>query len=369
MGKEDDIAEVREAYRYPASPAGLTAPGALYRHFKGRISLNTIKEALEGEDSYNLHKEYHKPLQWNPFYIYHRRQLAQCDLVETQQISDQNDGCRYLLTIISAFSRRMWVYPLKDKKAKTVEKSLAEWIKSLGRHQFKVLQSDAGKEFENGLVSKLLRENNISHQVVSTTNKNPHVERAQKTLQIRIYKLLTQRESLRFIDDLEEIVSGYNSKPHRSLGYMTPLEAEKIKNGTKVRGILRERYMKIKRKKPKYNVGQLVRVKTNAKRPSSSTRAYAEQYKLELFRIVRISKSMPVPMYFIKSLDTEDVIKDAFYGNELSAVRLIDNKFKIERVIRTRKKRRGRGKELLVKWLGFSDKWNSWIDENELTGV
>ena len=136
MSKEEEIEEVKEAYRDPSCPAGLSAPGALYRHFGGRISLKTIKEALEGEDSYNLHKEYHKPLQWNPFFIYHRRELAEGDLVEMIPISDHNDGIKYLCTIVSAFSRRMWVYPLKDKKAATVKKVLAEWIDSLGTRKF-----------------------------------------------------------------------------------------------------------------------------------------------------------------------------------------------------------------------------------------
>jgi len=369
MNKEQEIEEVRQAYRDPSNPAGLSAPGALHRYFKGRISLNTIKKALQGEDSYNLHKEYHKPLQWNPFFIYHRRQLAQADLVEFQQLASQNDGVRYLLTIISAFSRKIWVYPLLDKRTITVEKELAKWIKSLGPHQFETLQTDFGKEFLGRAVQTLLAKHSIRHEAVGTTNKNPHVERVQKTLQIRIYKLLTQKEGLRFIDELPEIVSAYNRNPHRTLGYMTPLAAEKIQNEVKVRGILRRKYLKIKRQKPRYRIGQLVRLKTDAKRPSSSTRSYAEQFKLELFRIVRINKTLPVPMYYVKSLDTEEIIKEGFYGNELSAVELIDNKFKIEKVIRSRKKRRGRGRELLVKWLGFSDKWNSWINEEDLEEV
>ena len=180
---------------------------------------------------------------------------------------------------------------------------------------------------------------------------------------------MTQKESLRYIDELQEIVSGYNNKPHRSIGYMTPLSADKIRNQAKVRGILRENYLKVKRKKPRYNLGQIVRIKTDAKRPSSSTRAYAEQYKLELFRIVRINKTMPVPMYYLKSMDTEEIIKEGFYGNELSAVRLNNNEFKVEKIIRRRKKKRGRGYEVLVKWPGFSERRNSWADEREVKRV
>jgi len=370
MGRDEDKEEVRRAYSTPSSPAAFTAPAALYRHFGGRISKDVIKEVLEEEDSYNLHKEYHKPLKYNTFYILRRRQMAQVDLVEVQALAQQNDGVRYLMTIISAFSRKIWVYPMKDKKAQTAEAALSDWLGGL-RHKFKILQSDLGKEFVNHRVRALLEEHGVKHQLATTKNKNSYVERSQKTVQIRLYKLLTHRETLRYIDHLEDIVKGYNNNPHRGIGYMTPNDADKKSNEVKVRGILRKKHAKIKRQKPRFSLNQMVRIKTDSKRPSSSRRAYAEQYHLEFFKIVRINQKLPIPLYYLQSLDTEEVIEDGFYGNELSAVRLRDGVWKIEKILRTRRKRGGRRgeKEALVKWQGFSDRWNSWVDEREVREV
>lgn len=52
-------------------------------------------------------------------------------------------------------------------------------------------------------------------------------------------------------------------------------------------------------------------------------------------------------------------IKGSFYDHEMVKVKYPDV-FLIEKVIRRK------GNKLLVKWLGFDDSENSWIDKNDL---
>ena len=57
-------------------------------------------------------------------------------------------------------------------------------------------------------------------------------------------------------------------------------------------------------------------------------------------------------------------IKGAFYEAELQKVKQPedDSLFAVESVLKTRRKRNGRGVEYLVKWQGYPDKFNSWTD-------
>ena len=52
-------------------------------------------------------------------------------------------------------------------------------------------------------------------------------------------------------------------------------------------------------------------------------------------------------------------IEGIFYETELQKVINEDEVFKIERILKTRV--RNKIKEVYVKWLGYSDKFNSWV--------
>lgn len=371
MSTNEEICQtIKAAYSSPSHPAAFSSAGALYRYFKGKFSLKTITKCLQEIDSYTLHKEYKKPKQWNPYFVHQRRGLAQIDLIETQPLSRDNDGVRYLMVILSVFSRRIWIYPLKDKTAESVHTALEDWINSL-KKQFKTIQTDSGLEFVNRKVRNLLQKHNIKHELSTTSNKCAYVERANRTIQLRLYKMMTHKGTPRYIDFLQDIVTSYNKRPHRGIDYMTPIEADKPKNATRVRGILMEKRRNIKRRKPKYKKGQLVRIKINAKRPSSQSRSYAIQYKMEIFKIHKVHLRMPIPMYSIQSLDTEEIISDPFYANELSPIEIADDQWKVEKVIKSRwvgkgKKRR---QQHFVKWQGFGERWNSWIEAEDLVNV
>ena len=58
-----------------------------------------------------------------------------------------------------------------------------------------------------------------------------------------------------------------------------------------------------------------------------------------------------------------------FYQDELQKIIVPENAvFKIEKIIRSRK-RKGKPKEYLIKWTHYSDKYNSWVSEEELRDI
>ena len=64
----------------------------------------------------------------------------------------------------------------------------------------------------------------------------------------------------------------------------------------------------------------------------------------------------------IEDLDAEEVL-GKFYKGKLSPVDKTDEVGKVEKVL---KRRKG---SVLVEWLGYDDKFNFWIPEEELKGL
>ena len=89
-----------------------------------------------------------------------------------------------------------------------------------------------------------------------------------------------------------------------------------------------------------------------------------------MFKIHRVLRRQNLYTYILKDLNGE-IIDGFFYTEELVLVgreRIADNqKFKVEQVICTRG--RGTNKQVLVKWVGYSDKFNSWIKAGELERI
>lgn len=350
--------EIIQQYRTPGHPSAFSAPGNVARVQPG-VGRKLATSALQEIDSYVLHKESKRPKTFNPYFVYKRRQLVQADLIDIRALSRSNSGVNYLLLAIDLFSRKIHVYPLKTKSANDMRAALGQYLNDLGRPTIKVFMTDAGLEFWNRPVKQLLRSKNIELRLAAGTSKACYAERANKTMQILIYKYLSDRETTKYIDVLQDLVSTYNKRGHRSLNFMSPNEADKPRNALAVRAIAVQRFSHVKRKKPTMKVGDVVRIKTLAAAPNPARRAYAKQYHGEYFTITRINLTLPIPLYYLKSMNSEEDIRGGFYSNELSKVS--GNVFKIEKILR-RRVRRGQN-QIFVKWKHFDDRWNEWIPE------
>lgn len=366
MAENDNLRRrILRAYNKPGHPVAFSAPATVAEYFN--VSLKVAKEALEHDDAYNLHREYKQPRVYNPYYSHSRREQVQADLIDVGKIAKDNDGCKFLLLLIDIFTKKIWVYPLKNKSGREMLSAMTRWVNGLRQTPSKLV-TDRGLEFTNRPLQNLLREHNIEWFAAGGTMKAAIAERVNKTLQVLIYKYLTAKETTRYIDQLPAIVASYNKRPHRTLKGLSPKLADMPANEGLVQSIHHLRYEKIARHRKTvlpFNLGDLVRIKTEAKKVSSSNRAYAEQFHGEYFRIVRINRTLPIAMYYLRSLDTGELIQGGFYANELQRQR--GDVYKIERVIRRRTRRGVR--EVFVKWKYFSDQWNEWIPEADIVQV
>lgn len=275
--------------------------------------------------------------------------LFQADLVDMSAYAKQNRGFHFILTVIDTFSKYAWVVPLKDKSGPSVKKALSIVFKK-GRIP-KNLQTDDGTDFYNKDVKLLLDQHGINHYSVYSHLKASIIERWNRTLKNAMWKEFSMNGSYRWIDLIQNLCSIYNNSHHSTIK-MKPVDVNKSNE----RQLLREIF-KIDEPnliKPKFHVGQHVRI---SKYKHVFEKSYTPNWSTEIFRIARIMSTNPET--YILTDGNNNTIKGGFYKYELQSV--ADPKLcLVEKIIRRK------GNQVFVKWLGFPEDHNSWINKNDM---
>ena len=341
-------------YLKPSHPTAFSGIGNIKRFYKNAYSTADIRKTLSNVDSYTLHREYKRPHITNPFFVYSPREQIQMDLIDMQQMSKYNDGVTFILAVIDCFTKKAWIKLLKTKSADSSLTAIKQLVKAI-RPKIKTILFDAGTEFKNKKVHAYLKKEDIKIIHPASEKKAAIVERFNRSLQDLIYRHCTENETNRYVDVIEELMTAYNNRGHRTLQYLTPNEAEMSENADKTLSALNIHYTKAvaQRKKAEYKVGDSVRIKNL---DGKMARGYQERWNQEYFKIIEVFERMPIPMYQLQSQNNNEIIKGKFYSNELQPVN--GEVFKIDYVVRSRV-RNGR-KEDLVKWKAFDDSHNSW---------
>ena len=88
-------------------------------------------------------------------------------------------------------------------------------------------------------------------------------------------------------------------------------------------------------------------------------KGYTSNWSEEVFVISRIKNTVPW-IFVINDLNGEEII-ETFYEKELQKTN--QKEFRIEKVIKRK------GDKLYVKWKGYDNRFNSWIDKKDLIRV
>ena len=139
---------------------------------------------------------------------------------------------------------------------------------------------------------------------------------------------------------------------------MTPIEASKKKNESTVYFNLYGD-MKQLSSKPKFKVGDKVRISEYKRKLLD--KGYTPNWTEEIFLVDKIQSTNPIT-YRLKDLNNEE-IQGSFYEPVLLSAK--QEVFRIEKVIRRDYKK----KQALVKWLVYSDDFNSWIPLSSLQNL
>ena len=340
---------MEQLYYDIAKPGSLSGVRTFVR-YSGK-SEKTAKRFLQAQPAYTMHRPVRRKFLRRKTFSKGIGDLYQADLAEMGSLARDNDGIRYLLTCIDVFSKMAWVVPLRTKEARTVADAF-EW-EIIAKCPPRMLQTDKGSEWVNGIFQSMLTRHGIHFYTSENSDiKAAVVERFNRTLKERIYRYMTYKNSRRYVDVLQDIVTSYNHTWHRSIR-MAPSEVC-LDNADEVAALLyppkpRKFFWKLK-------VGDHVRVSEERR---VFAKGYAGSWSTEIFRVKERYPTVPVT-YSLNDAPGE-TIKGRWYEWELQfIVPPSDDYYHVEKILKTRK--RGKRIEYFVKWLGYPDSMNSWTD-------
>ena len=300
--------------------------------------------------------ELHKPARKN----YPRRKfitkgiddLWQADLVEMDTgsikgISKINNGYKYMLTVIDVFSKYAWAIPIKNKTSSSTVEAFERLLVSRKPDN---LQTHNGKELYNKDFKKLMSDNCINHYSTFSDKKAAVVERFNRTLKEKMWKLFTIQGNYNWIKILDDLLVEYNNTKHRTIG-IKPNEVNKYNESTiKIYVSTPPSTAKTKHLKS----GDPVRI---SKAKSIFEKGYTPNWSTEVFTISEVLNTEPVT-YHLKDYK-EEYIKGIFYEQELSKTKYPET-YLVEKVLKKK------GDKVYVKWRGFDNSHNSWIDHDNV---
>lgn len=277
--------------------------------------------------------------------------LWQADLIDIKNYEKMNKKYKFILIVIDAFTKYVWLEPLKTKTKSEVSNAFEKILKQ-GRTPLN-LQTDMGTEFYNADFQLLMNKYKINHYSTYSTKKASIVERVIRTIKNKLYKYFSLAGNYIWIGKpLAYIIETYNNTVHRTTKFK-PSEIN-ISNQSIVKDNILKSYQYIPSKKNKFNAGDYVRI---SKHKGDFHKGYTPNWSTEVFSIVKVNKTIP-PTYLIK--DKHDmIIKGCFYEQELQKTKSPDV-YLVEKVLKKR------GNKLYVKWLGLNNCENSWIDKSAI---
>ena len=201
-----------------------------------------------------------------------------------------------------------------------------------------------GSEFYNQSFKDFLKINNIEMYSTYNEGKSVVAERFIRTLKNKIFKHMSTISKNVYIDVLNDIVNKYNNTVHKTIK-TKPIE---VTNDSYV-----EYNEDSNKRNPECKVDDHVRI---SKYKNIFAKGYIPNWSEEVFIINEIKNTVPWT-YIINDLNSEEVI-GTFYEKELQKTN--QKEFKIEKVLKRK------GDKFYVKWKGYDNSFNSWINEKDI---
>lgn len=345
-------------YYQPDKPGSFMGPDKFMRTVREEgkfdIGMARLKKYMRRQDPYSLNKRVKRKFIRPVVFVKGLDQQWDADLLTLSQLSEYNDGVRYVLIAVDVLSRHVWTEGLPDKSGDEVVKGFRS-IFAKGRKP-RAVRTDGGRDFNNKKVKSYLEGEGVYHFSTHNETQANYAEAAVRQIKARIWRYLGKSEGGRYIDVLQKLTNSYNSTHHDGIG-MKPKEVDEGNE----RQVWWRMYaaMKYKKRPYKFKVGQHVRI---SHKRYAFARYYGQTWSSEVYKIKRRRRIQGIPVYYLVDLLDEELL-GSFAEPELQGVDLKGDEFwKIDEVLKERGK--GKDKELYVSFLGFPSKFNQWISES-----
>lgn len=354
---------LKRLYNNPNYPSAFAGVDQLWREAKKeipKIKKKEVKEWLEGSRTYSIHR---------PRRVNFPRQKTipsgymtdvQADLADFQKLARSNKGINYALIAIDVLSKQVFGVPVKNKNSKDMVAAFKNILDLMPMKPHRIF-TDKGKEFVNSELKTFLKENEIEKYAPnSSTVKASLAERAIRNVKQRLYRYMSQKQTVEWVPALSDIIKGINNSKSRTHG-MKPSEVTFENAGDvweKLYGPKENLIEPEIKKRPKFKKDDFVRMSKNK---GVFHKGYFPSWSDEILQIDQVKNQNP-PRYKVRDYQGE-LFKGYFYEPDLQKVRKDESTtYRIEKVIRT-KKVDGR-KKYYVKFFDYPNP--EWIDESDI---
>lgn len=301
--------KARNLYTNPNQIGSFTSLHGLLKNPQLKnVPKKLIIDSLNSIDSYVQHKPIKRKFKRRKIIIKGFKELWEIDLADLKKYSRQNGNYRYILGVIEALSKKVYLRPLKKKTAEVVKQAFADIIKEAGYFPL-LINGDRGSEWK-GTFKKYLNDNNV--KLYHTYTHANLIERFWRTLKNRLEIYMTQTGKKRWVDILPHIAASYNNTKH-STTKVPPNDVTKEMENY----ILHNIYDKYAAEPVKaiYKVGETVKIARNKVLFEKSS---TSNFSKENFKISEIVNTKPIT-YKLIDLNNEP-IAGKFYAEELAKI-------------------------------------------------
>ena len=229
-----------------------------------------------------------KPRRKGHIIAYHPYERFQMDLIDLTKFGLKNKGYYWLLLLIDIFTRKIFVYAMKDKTTENIHSVLEKF---LSKYHPEVIISDNETGFKSKAVGELMAENEIVQNLIDPQDHKALgvLDRAVQTLKNAIFKHMKDENTTTYIDELSRIVDAYNSTPHIGINNISPDDAYKKENIEDIQMLNYKKDIVNKKGRVIFEVGDKVRIKI---KQNAFSRSYDETYSDKIYTIKSIDENV-----------------------------------------------------------------------------
>lgn len=361
----DKLEEVlNRLYNNPKYPSAFAGINQLWNEAKKEIPKLKRKDVvtwLQGSRTYTIHK---------PRRINFPRQKTigagfltdvHVDLADFQKISKKNKGANFALVAIDVLSKRVFCVPIKSKRSTDMVNAFKDLFSQMPMKPIRIF-SDKGKEFTNSELKNFFKEEGVEKYTAnSTTVKASLAERAIRNIKQRLYRYMSEKQTLEWISALPMIIDGINKSKSRVHG-MRPIDvnfdnAQEV--WEKIYGPKSNLIRPAIKKYPRYMKDDFVRMSRNK---GVFHKGYYPSWSDEILEIEKVKRQNPI-RYKVRD-DKGELFDGYFYEPDLQKVKKDESTtYRIEKILRKKKDKDG-NILYLVKFFDYPNP--EWIKDNDI---
>ncbi len=378
--------KIRKKWTNILIPGSFSSPSYFYKGLRetkdteGKTQ-EEIKKLLERDISFQASRALRKkfPRRKDLSYFFSERWEADVGDIGKARFIDLTTGKekgRYFLLVVDLFSKKVFVEPLANKSAPSVQRALENIISGLHQPYSppQTLESDQGGEFFNSTLRRFLQKKSVDLVFARGANKARNAERYIRSFKRVLIPFLETHPNQSWDRAVRAVGAALNRRFNRSLG-TSPNQV--VINWKQIQ----EKNLKERPVQPflPFMKEQLLIEKGRPVRERNRTFALGDAVIIPRKRRGMKKESdrqFGYEVYFIKTIRTEEKpymykledglgtkVKRLFYAQELRKVEAPSH-YPVHKIVRTKMVH---GKKFaLVSWLDHDSRFNSWIPASQV---